>query len=263
MTDKRVHEQRKFTWGKSGKGYVAEQANNLSDCLHGKKAVIIGNDNVLNGADRSIINRDGTKVLIQDKYYSTANNSVNAAFDSETGMYKYTYGKNNQPMILEIPKGQGKKAIEIMEDKIKNGFVKGINDPNEAKNLIKEGVYTFDQAKQIAKFGNIDSLKYDAKNGTIIALGSMGLSFTLDFASEMIAGNNWQDSLEKAGKNALKSGVGVGTVYVLSSQLAKAKVNTIFAPTSEKIANLLGNNLSNKIVTHFGEYGQACTVNAV
>lgn len=58
-----------------------------------EKAVIIGNDNVLNGADRSIINRDGTKVLIQDKYYSTANNSVNAAFDSETGMYKYTYGK--------------------------------------------------------------------------------------------------------------------------------------------------------------------------
>ncbi|WP_370771829.1 hypothetical protein [Faecalibacillus intestinalis] len=263
LTDKRVHEQRKFTWGKSGKGYVAEQANNLSDRLHGKKAVIIGNDNVLNGADRSVINRDGTKVLIQDKYYSTANNSVNAAFDSETGMYKYTYGKNDQPMILEIPKGQGKKAIEIMEDKIKNGFVKGINDPNEAKNLIKEGVYTFDQAKQIAKFGNIDSLKYDAKNGTIIALGSMGLSFTLDFASEMIAGNNWQDSLEKAGKNALKSGVGVGTVYVLSSQLAKAKVNTIFTPTSEKIANLLGNNLSNKIVTHFGEYGQTCTVNAV
>ena len=58
-------------------------------------------------------------IEMEQKYYSTANNSVNAAFDSETGMYKYTYGKNDQPMILEIPKGQGKKAIEIMEDKIK------------------------------------------------------------------------------------------------------------------------------------------------
>lgn len=263
LTKKRIHEQRKFTWGKSGKGFVAEQANNLTDQLHGKKAVIVGNDNVLNGADRSIINRNGTKILIQDKYFSTANDSVSAAFDNETGMYKYTYGKNDEPMILEIPKGQGKEAVEKMKEKIENGFVKGIDDPNEAKNLIREGTYTYDQAKQIAKFGNVDSLKYDAKNGTIIALSSMGLSFTLDFASEMIAGNNWQDSFEKASKNALKSGVGVGTVYVLSSQLAKAKVNTVFAPASEKIAKLLGDNVSNAIVTHFGEYGQTCTVNAV
>ena len=68
--------ERKFT-AAQGHGFAAERANNLSDVLHGEKAAIIGDNNAKNGADRKILNRDGTTTYIQDKYYSTASGSVN------------------------------------------------------------------------------------------------------------------------------------------------------------------------------------------
>lgn len=260
---KKIYEQRRFTWYEGGKGYVAEQANNLSDRLHGKNAKIVGGNNTLNGADRVILNRNGKTVLIQDKCYEKASKNIRDAFDQTTKKYRYI-GADGKPMILEVPKGQGKECIQVMEKKIKAGLVDGITDPNEAKNIVQEGAYTFEQAKQIAKFGNVESLKYDAKNGAIIALGSMGLSFTLDFATSMIGGNDWQTSLDAASKSALKTGVGVETIYILASQLGKAKAGSIFKPATDSISKLLGNNkVSNSIVTHFGEYQQACTANAV
>lgn len=67
----------------TGHGFAAEQANNLVDRLHGKNATVVGGDNAKNGADRKILNRYGSPIWIQDKYYSTASNTVNAAFDNE------------------------------------------------------------------------------------------------------------------------------------------------------------------------------------
>ena len=103
---KDLNNQIRFTWGDAGKGFAAEQANNLSNVLHGKKAKIVGGDNIRNGPDRMIINRDGSKVLIQTKYHSTASMSVSDAFDNEIGLYKYV-DKDGNPMQLEVPKGQG------------------------------------------------------------------------------------------------------------------------------------------------------------
>ena len=45
-----------------------------------------------------------------------------------------------------------------MEEKIKNGQVKGVSDPNEAKNIVKKGHFTYAQAKNIAKAGTVESL---------------------------------------------------------------------------------------------------------
>ena len=46
-----------------GHGFAAERANHLYDILHGKDAVIVGDDNALNGADRLV---DGQ--MIQTKF---------------------------------------------------------------------------------------------------------------------------------------------------------------------------------------------------
>ena len=87
QTIEKTYAERKFA-AAQGHGFAAEQANNLSDVLRGEKAVVIGDNNAKNGADRKILNRDGTTTYIQDKYYSTASGSVNAAFDSVTGVYR-------------------------------------------------------------------------------------------------------------------------------------------------------------------------------
>ena len=211
---KNIYEQRRFTWGTGAKGFAAEQANNLSDVINGKNAKIVGNDNLKNGPDRRIINRDGSVTFIQDKYYSTAKGSVEAGFDEVTGVYKYV-DADGKPMQLEVPKGQGKEAIEIMEQKIKDGYVDGVTDPNEAQNIIREGQYTFKQAENIAKAGNIDSLVYDAKSGAIVSLSAMGVSFVLDFASSMINGDDWKEALKNSSLNSLKVGTGVEIVYII------------------------------------------------
>ena len=40
--------------GRQGHGFAAEQANNAIDILHGKDAIIVGNDYAKNGADRLV-----------------------------------------------------------------------------------------------------------------------------------------------------------------------------------------------------------------
>ena len=258
---KDLNNQIRFTWA-GGKGFAAEQANNLSDVLHGKNAQIVGGDNILNGPDRIIINRDGSKELIQTKYHSTASMSVSDAFDNETGLYRYI-DKDGNPMQLEVPKGQGPDAIKSMEKRISEGKVGDIKDPAKAKEIVKEGSYTFEQAKNIAKAGNIDSLKYDAKNGVINAVGAMGITFTLDFASCMINGDDWQTALKNASINSLKTGSGVAVVYVISSQLGKAGATSIFKPATDKVANLLGDKAIKTLTDLFGYKGQIPSPNAV
>lgn len=259
---KDLNNQIRFTWGNAGKGFAAEQANNLSNVLHGKKAKIVGGNNIRNGPDRMIINRDGSKALIQTKYHSNASKSVSDAFDNETGFYKYV-DKDGNPMQLEVPKDQGSKAIGDMEKRIREGKVRNVKDPAEAKNIIREGSYTFDQAKNIAKAGNIDSLKYDAKNGVINATGAMGISFTLDFASCMINGDDWQTALKNASINSLKTGSGVAVVYIISSQLGKAGVASIFKPAGDKVASILGDKTIKSLTDLFGYKGQIPSQNAV
>ena len=55
-----------------GWGFAAERGNNLIDSLKGLNASVVGDNNVANGPDRKIINRDGSITWIQDKYYSSA-----------------------------------------------------------------------------------------------------------------------------------------------------------------------------------------------
>ena len=84
QTIEKTYAERKFNYVQ-GHGFAAERANNLSDVLRGEKAVVVGDNNVKNGPDRQILNRDGATMFIQDKYCATASESLNAAFDSVTG----------------------------------------------------------------------------------------------------------------------------------------------------------------------------------
>lgn len=250
ITTANLFAEYKFSWP-TGFGFAAERGNNLIDRLHGINASVVGDNNVANGPDRRIINRDGSITWIQDKYYSTAKGSVNSAFDETTGLYRYIDG-NGTPMQLEVPADQYDDAVRLMRGKIENGQIPGITDPDEAINLVRKGNLTFEQAKNIAKAGNVDSLKYDATNGVITAGCAAGISFVLDFTCCMLNGASVEDALKNAGLNGLKTGGVVFATYVISSQLAKTGLTNALVPTAEAIAKALGEEVCEAIVLKTG-----------
>lgn len=250
MTTSNLFAEHKFTQ-LTGFGFAAERANNLIDNLKGLNSSVVGDDNLANGPDRMIINRDGSITWIQDKYASTASSSVNLAFDETTGLYRYMDGNGN-PMQLEVPADQYDKAVELMKTKITEGKVPGVTDPEEATNLIRKGHLTFKQAVNVAKAGTVESLVYDSANGVITASCAAGISFVLDYACCRLNGISPEASLKNAGLNGLKAGSVVFATYVISSQLAKTGLSNALVPTSEAIAKSLGKEVCDAIVLKTG-----------
>lgn len=249
ITTAKLFTERHFSQS-GGWGFAAERGNNLIDRLKGLDASVVGDDNATNGPDRKIINRDGSITWIQDKYYSSAKYSVNAAFD-EAGQYRYLDG-NGYPMQLEVPSDQYDDAVIAMREKIRNGQVPGISDPDEAVNIVRKGNLTYEQAKNIAKAGTVDSLKYDATNGVITASCAAGIGFVIDFTCCMLNGADVEAALKNAGLNGLKTGGVVFATYVISSQLAKTGLSNALIPTAEAIAKALGEDVCQAIVLKAG-----------
>ena len=215
-----------------GHGYAAEQANNLYDILTGKDAKIVGNDNAKDGADRNV---DG--VNIQTKYCQTAKGSVDAAF--RDGKYRYI-NADGTPMQLEVPSDQYEQAVEIMRQKILNGEVPGVTDPNEAENIVRKGHFTYKQAVNIAKFGTIESITYDAVNGTIIAANAFGISATLTFALSMWNGDSFEVAVENSVYSGLQTGGCAFLNTVITSQLLRTGIPQLLNGPTEAISKMLG-----------------------
>lgn len=215
-----------------GHGFAAERANHLVDKLSGKKATIEGDNNVKNGMDRLV---DG--VQIQTKYCKSGSKCVQECF--EGGSFKYMKA-DGTPMQIEVPSDKYDAAVQAMENRIKSGEVKGVTDPNEAKNIIRKGHFTYEQAKNIAKFGTVESIAYDAVNGAIVSTYSFGISFALTFAVSIWNGEDFKDALKVATHSGLKVGGLTFVTAVLSSQLSKAGLNSLLVGSSEAVVKMMG-----------------------
>ena len=218
----------------SGHGHAAEYANNLMDKIKYPFKYVrqTGQDNAKNGADRMVGNQK-----IQTKYYARASGTVNSAFESKSdgGMYRY------KGMQLEVPKDQYDKAVELFEEKIKQGKVEGVTNPKEAKNYIRKGHVTYREAKLIAQGGNLTSIKFDAIDGAINSLPGVGISFVIVFSQARWSGSETKDAALMAGKAGLRT-LAMGTsIYVASQQFTKVftkQINNYFGKkvTAEVIA---------------------------
>lgn len=181
-----------FAAGSQGHGFAAERGNNMIDRLMGKSAKILGDDNAAHGADRAVNGQQ-----IQSKYYKTkvdpktgkitvngGHRSVGAMFDGQNGNYKY-FDDNNNPMPVEVPRDHYDDAVAEMTKRIKDGKVRGLENLSpeqceaEARRLVVRGSLTYQQAVNITKFCTVESLTYDAIEGTIVGLGAGGISFAL------------------------------------------------------------------------------------
>ena len=143
--------------GTRGHGFAAEKVNNLWDKICGKAAKIIGDSNSKNGADRVV---NGVK--IQTKFCSSGGKCIRECFHGEK--FRYWDG-GNKPMKIEVPKdfyGDAKRSFAQHVERDPSQF--GISGSKEqireaaeklADETIKESPFTYNQAKNIARFGTV------------------------------------------------------------------------------------------------------------
>lgn len=225
----------------AGHGEMAEEAITLLDKFHGLDARVIGRDNAKDGADRVI-----GDIFIQTKYYKTARGSLEACFRPESGEYRYMH--DGQPMQLEVPKDQYRKVLEGFRKKIEQGKVPGVTDPNEAKNIVKEGRLTYQQAVNLTKPGTIESLQYDAATGVVTCSCAMGITFVTTVYLAWRKTGDIHQAIQ-AGASAGLQVFGISFVqHMLVSQLARTGLaNTLMAP-SQYVVGRLGYQASATIV---------------
>lgn len=202
-----------FTNTKGGHGFAAEDANNLADRWRGKDAKVVGQTNERHGADRRVAG-----VQIQSKYYQDATSTMRSVFDPDGGGYRYP------GQVLEVPKDQHDQCVELMRKRISEGQVPPHTDPADAEKLVRKGTVTYKQARNIARAGNIDSVKFDIKTGAVVAIGAFGMSVLINYWYRRRQGMNKTDALDAALKEALSTGLTTLGMHVLSAQLLRTKV---------------------------------------
>lgn len=238
------YEEEKFH-ARQGHGFAAERANTLYDNLTGHKAKIVGDDNAKNGADRIV---DG--VYIQSKYCATGSRCINECFEKD-GNGTFRYMIDGKPMQIEVPSDKYDEALKAMEEKIRNGQVKGVTDPEEAKNIVRKGHFTYAQAKNIARAGTIESLTYDAVNGVIIATSAFGVTAMITLATSVWNGENFEDAVKLAAYSGLKVGGTAFVTSILAAQLSKAGLNSALVGSSEAIVSMMGPKASAVLINAF------------
>jgi hypothetical protein len=155
---------------RGGVGFAAEDVNALIDEFRRQRVVRTGHLNQRNGPDRTV-NGFG----IQTKYWSTASRTFSSAFDQDG---RYRYGA----IQLEVPKDQYEECLWRMRQAITEGRVPGVTDPGRAEEMVRSGQVTFAQARNIARFGTVESIKFDAINQAIEVPMALGLSLSIEFA---------------------------------------------------------------------------------
>lgn len=235
-----------------GHGFAAEKANHLYDKLTGKNAKLVGSDNAKNGADRLV---DG--IEIQSKYCRTGSKCIEECFD-KAGNFRYM-SKNGSPMKIEVPSDKYDSAVQAMENRIRRGQIPGVSDPKEAKNIVKKGAFTYEQVKNIAKFGTVESLTYDAVNGISVAFTSFGVSSVLTFATSIWNGS----SVDEAAKNACLVGLKIGGITwissVLSAQLGRTGIEQGLRGVTDSAVKFIGPKAASLLASGGGRtlYGAA------
>jgi hypothetical protein len=161
---------------------------------------------------------------------------------------------NGKPMQIEVPSDKYDDAIRAMEEKIRRGQVEGVSNPEEAKNIIRKGHFTYEQARNIAKAGTVESLTYDAVNGTIIATTAFGVTAMITLATAIWDGEDFDDALKLATYSGLKVGGTAFITSILASQLSKAGLNSALVGSSEAIVAVMGPKASAILINAF-RYG--------
>ena len=217
---------------KRGHGFAAEKANHLKDSLTGKNAKVVGGDNVKNGADRLV-----NGIHIQTKYCNSGSKCIQECF--QDGQFRY-WNADGTPMQIEVPADSYEAAVQAMESRIQKGQIKGISDPKQAQNIVRKGSFTYTQARNIARFGTVDSITYDAVNGIKIAGTAMGLSAAISFAHSIWRGQSPQVAIEQACYSGIKVGGVTWVSSILMAQIGRTGIERSLRPLTDYVVRNMG-----------------------
>ena len=201
---------------KGGHGFSAEDANNLADQIRGKRAEVVGKLNERNGADRIV---NGTAV--QSKYFKNASETIAAAFDSNSGNYRYV------GQVLEVPKDQYEACVELMRKRIMQGKVPGFSNAADAEKIVQQGSVTYRQARNIARAGNLDSLTFDAKTQAVTSTKVFGISFAINFAWSLWNGASVKEAIKVSIQSGLASGANSFITGIVVAQVLRTRAAAI------------------------------------
>lgn len=241
--------------GRQGHGFAAEAANNKMDRAMGKDARIVGNDFAKNGADRRIVNPNGSDTYIQSKYCKTGRECIDACFDSD-GAFRYT--KDGVPMAIEVPKDKFDDAVRALEKRIREGRFSGVDDPAVAKQIVRPGHFDYETVVRIAKAGTIESIAYDSASGMVVAAPVMGVSAAITFATCVWSGADFEASARESAVCGLKVGGRAVASSVVASQMARTALNEVVVSGSEALARALGKEACTALVKAY-EAGSCAT----
>ena len=154
-------------------------------------------------------------------------------------------------MKIEVPSDKYESAVSAMETRIRRGEVQGVSDPKQAEKIVKKGSFTYEQAKNVAKFGTVESIIFDAVNGAIISTNAMGISAALVFAMSIWNGEKFEIAVKNAAYEGIKVGGVTFVTAILSSQLARTGINSMLVGTSDTLVKLMGPKASAALVNAF------------
>lgn len=231
-----------------GHGIAAERINDKHDKWTGKDAKLVGGDNAKDGADR-IVNGQH----IQTKYCNSGAKCVEEAFRDKTFRYIKPDGT---PMQIEVPSDMHESAIQAMKERIRKGQVPGISDPEAANEIIRKGHYTYEQARNVAKFATVESLTYDAVNGIKLAGTAMGLTSTLTFAGSMWRGEPFGQALDEACFEGISVGGITWASSVLAAQAGRTSLESGMRVGTDWLVKKMGTNATQFLANAFRESGK-------
>ena len=220
-------EVKNYMNGARGGGYAAEYGNNAIDRLTGKKVENLAQDlenghQKLHGADRNV-----NGVNIQTKYYKSASESIGAVFEHKQALY---LNDDGTMMQIEVPRDQYNQAVQEMQKRIKTGQVPGETNPDNAKNYVRKGHFTYAQANNIALAGSIEGIAVDISQGIVCSLPGAGITFALSFASAVWHGQDIKEAAKQSTLSGLKVMGKSAAIYTITMQLSRDKIVNIFAP---------------------------------
>lgn len=133
-------------------------------------------------------------------------------------------------MVFRVLKEEVRKAAEKLADE-----------------TIKESPFTYAQARNIAKFGTIESLTYDAVNGIKLAGTAMGITAVISFATEIWAGKDFDAALKSACLSGIKVGGISWIISIAAAQLGRTTAVQALRPATDWVVKQMGNKAASAI----------------
>jgi len=187
---------------------------------------------------------DGVK--IQSKYCATAEASIRAAFNENSGL-QYLDGKGFQK--LEVPKGQGGDAVKCMAKKLRAAGNSPSVATRMAKNIVIEGHIDWDTACRIIEGGNIHSVTFDRASGLEEASMAGSLSMALSYAMAIWNGADKGDAAREACITGLQVGGTRWLSSMLTAPLSKSAIEQAVARRSGAVVEHLSSSTRNAMAS--------------